>query len=102
MTSLCLAYLIYPADDFKIQVPCGKLLKLYIEDYQVKIIKSEDKQDLWLHPFVVLHIAFVNRQYFDNIFTKGIVKWKAIKKRWFQYFLTCSLHEVKSKLRDVL
>ena len=46
MTSLCLAYLIYPADDFKIQVPCGKLLKLYIEDYQVKIIKSEDKQDL--------------------------------------------------------
>ena len=37
---------IYPGDDFQIQVPCGKLLKLYIEDYRVKIIKSEDKQDL--------------------------------------------------------
>ena len=28
------------------QVPRGKLFKLYIEDYQVKIIKSEDKQGL--------------------------------------------------------
>ena len=33
------------------QVPCGKLLKLYmhIGDYQVEIVSSEgsDKQDLW-------------------------------------------------------
>ena len=68
LSSNCLAYLIYPGDDFKKQVPCGKLLKLYIEDYQIKIIKSEDKQDFVITCFCCFTYRFC--QYFDDIFTK--------------------------------